>query len=50
MNDSKQNVKKDEELIGVLAAISVVSKRLARKLIRLNQNVKSKEAEKDVRD
>ena len=27
----------DEELIGVLAAISVVSKRLARKLIQLSQ-------------
>ncbi len=29
---------RDEELIGVLAAISVVSKRLARKLIRLAQS------------
>ena len=31
----------DEELIGVLTAISVVSKRLARKLIQLNQTSQS---------
>lgn len=33
----------DEELIGVLTAISVVSKRLARKLIQLNQTSQSEE-------
>ena len=33
----------DEELIGVLMSISVVSKRLARKLIQLNQTSQSKE-------
>lgn len=31
----------DEELIGVLTAISVVSKRLAKKLIQLNQTSQS---------
>ena len=33
----------DEELIGVLTAISVVSRRLARKLIQLNQTSQSQE-------
>lgn len=33
----------DEELIGVLTAISVVSKRLAKKLIQLNQTSQSEE-------
>ena len=33
----------DEELIGVLTAISVVSKRLARNLIQLEQQKKSME-------
>lgn len=33
----------DEELIGVLTAISVVSKRLAKKLIQLNQTSRSEE-------
>ena len=33
----------DEELIGVLTAISVVSKRLARKLIQQSQTSKSQE-------
>ena len=36
----------DEELIGVLTAISVVSKRLARKLIQLNQTSQSQEGGK----
>ena len=36
----------DEELIGVLTAISVVSKRLARKLIQLNQTSHSEEGGK----
>lgn len=33
----------DEKLIGVLTAISVVSKRLAKKLIQLNQTSQSEE-------
>ena len=33
----------DEELIGVLTAISVVSKRLAKKLIQLSQTSQSEE-------
>lgn len=33
----------DEELIGVLTAISVVSKRLTKKLIQLNQTSQSEE-------
>ena len=37
----------DEELIGVLMAISVVSGRLARKLIRLNQTCQSQEGGKN---
>ena len=42
MNESR-NTKpvSDEELIGVLTAISVVSKRLAKKLIQLNQTTPS---------
>lgn len=36
----------DEELIGMLTAISVVSKRLARKLIQLNQTIQSEEGGK----
>lgn len=36
----------DEELIGVLTAISVVSKRLAKKLIQLNQASQSEEGGK----
>lgn len=36
----------DEKLIGVLTAISVVSKRLARKLIQLNQTSQSEEGGK----
>ena len=35
-----------EELIGVLTAISVVSRRLARKLIQLNQTSQSQEGGK----
>ena len=42
MNESKINKSgTDEELIGVLTAISVVSKRLARNLIQLEQQRKS---------
>ncbi|OQB15321.1 MAG: hypothetical protein BWY15_00692 [Firmicutes bacterium ADurb.Bin193] len=37
----------DEELIGVLTAISVVSKRLARKLIQLDQTSQSQEGGKN---
>ena len=37
----------DEELIGVLTAISVVSKRLARKLIQLDQTSQSQEGRKN---
>lgn len=44
MNESKENrAVADEELIGVLTAISVVSKRLARQLIREAQTSQSKE-------
>ena len=40
MSESRPNkAVTDEELIGVLTAISVVSKRLARKLIQLNQHI-----------
>ena len=47
MNESA-NTKpvRDEELIGVLTAISVVSKRLAKKLIQLNQASQSEEGGK----
>ena len=42
MNESRINESEtDEELIGVLTAISVVSKRLARNLIQLEQQRKS---------
>ena len=42
MSDSKPyKPVPDEELIGVLMSISVVSKRLARKLIQLNQTSQS---------
>ena len=40
------NAVTDEELIGVLTAISVVSRRLARKLIQLNQTSQSQEGGK----
>lgn len=41
MNESKINESAtDEEIIGVLTAISVVSKRLARNLIQLEQQKK----------
>ena len=44
MNESKRTKPvSDEELIGVLTAISVVSKRLAKKLIQLNQASQSEE-------
>ena len=44
MNESKTNAAvTDEELIGVLTAISVVSKRLAEKLIRLSRTGQSTE-------
>ena len=44
MNESKcTKPVSDEELIGVLTAISVVSKRLAKKLIQLNQTSQSEE-------
>ena len=44
MSESRPNkAVTDEELIGVLTAISVVSKRLARKLIQLNQTSQSQE-------
>lgn len=46
MNKPKINESSaDEELIGVLAAISVVSKRLARNLIQLEQQKKSMRGE-----
>lgn len=50
MSESRPNKSvTDEELIGVLTAISVVSRRLARKLIQLNlrkeENVMSKMSE-----
>lgn len=42
MSESRPNkAVTDEELIGVLTAISVVSRRLARKLIQLNQTSQS---------
>ena len=44
MSESRPNkAVTDEELIGVLTAISVVSRRLARKLIQLNQTSQSQE-------
>ena len=47
MSESRPNkAVNDEELIGVLTAISVVSKRLARKLIQLNQTSQSQEGGK----
>ena len=47
MSDSKPyKPVPDEELIGVLMSISVVSKRLARKLIQLNQTSQSQEGGK----
>lgn len=47
MSDSKPyKPVSDEELIGVLMSISVVSKRLARKLIQLNQTGQSQEGGK----
>ena len=47
MSESRPNkAVTDEELIGVLTAISVVSKRLARKLIQLNQTSQSQEGGK----
>ena len=47
MNESTNNKPvSDEELIGVLTAISVVSKRLAKKLIQLNQASQSEEGGK----
>ena len=47
MSDSKPyKPVSDEELIGVLMSISVVSKRLARKLIQLNQTSQSQEGGK----
>lgn len=47
MNESKINKSgTDEELIGVLTAISVVSKRLARNLIQLEQQRESMRGEK----
>lgn len=46
MNESKINKSgTDEELIGVLTTISVVSKRLARNLIQLEQQRKSMRGE-----
>ena len=47
MSESRLNkAVTDEELIGVLTAISVVSRRLARKLIQLNQTSQSQEGGK----
>jgi hypothetical protein len=47
MNEFKANAAvTDEELIGVLTAISVVSKRLAGKLIRLSRSSQSTEGGK----
>ena len=47
MSESRSNnAVPDEELIGVLTAISVVSKRLARKLIQLDQTSQSQEGGK----
>ena len=46
MNDKRQTTDTDEELIDILTAISVVSKRLARNLTILAAQRKSKEGEK----
>lgn len=47
MSESRPNkAVTDEDLIGVLTAISVVSKHLARKLIQLNQTSQSQEGGK----
>ncbi|BAZ97271.1 hypothetical protein DEHALATV1_0643 [Dehalococcoides mccartyi] len=46
MNDKRQTTDTDEELIDILTAISVVSKRLARNLTILAAQSKSKEGEK----
>ena len=47
MSESRPNkAVTDEELIGVITAISVVSRRLARKLIHLNQTSQSQEGGK----
>ena len=45
-----RNSSNDEELIGVLTAISVVSKRLARNLIRLSQTSQSERRKKYVKN
>lgn len=45
-----RNSSNDEELIGVLTAISVVSKRLARNLIRLSQTSQSERRKKHVKN
>ena len=46
MSESRPNkAVTDEDLIEVLTAISVVSRRLARKLIQLNQTSQSQEGE-----
>ena len=51
MSESRPNkAVTDEELIGVLTAISVVSRRLARKLIQLNQTSQSQENERNGSD
>lgn len=47
MSESRPNkAVTDEEFIGVLTAISVVSRRLARKLIQLNQTSQSQKGGK----
>lgn len=46
MNEKRQVSGTDEELIGILTAISVVSKRLARKLTLLAGQSQSTEGEK----
>ena len=46
MNDKRQTTDTDEELIDILTAISVVSKRLARNLTILAAQSKSMEGEK----
>lgn len=46
MNEKRQVTDTDEELIDILTAISVVSKRLARNLTILAAQSKSKEGEK----
>ena len=47
MSESRPNkAVTDEELIGVLTAISVVSRRLARKLLQLNQTSQSQKGGK----